>query len=91
MDGFYNKGICVSEDISVIVFDDLENSQYLTSGLTTIRQKRSLKGQKAVEMLLEIIGNPNLSRNEELLSLHLVERGSVQLIADLESRQGKWR
>lgn len=82
MSGFYNRGIRVPEDISVIGFDDLEISQYLTPGLTAIRQQISLKGQKAVELLLEIIGNPDLSRKEEVLPLQLVERGSVKVLED---------
>jgi len=80
MKGLYDLGVKVPEDISIIGFDDLEISQYLTPGLTTIRQQISLKGQKAVELLLKHIENPNLSKQEEILPLQLVERGSVRRI-----------
>ena len=43
--------------MSIIGFDDLEISQYLAPGLTTIRQQISLKGQRAVELLLEHIAD----------------------------------
>lgn len=80
MKGLYEAGLRVPEDYSVIGFDDLEISQYLTPGLTTVRQQISLKGQKAVELLLKHIEDPTLSKQEEILPLQLVERGSVRKI-----------
>ena len=68
------------DDISIIGFDDLEISQYLTPGLTTVRQQIPLKGQKAVELLLKHIQDPNLTKQEEILPLQLVERQSVRQI-----------
>ena len=76
--GFYEAGRRVPDDISIVGFDDLEISQYLTPGLTTVRQQISLKGQKAVELLLKHIAQPDLTKQEEILPLQLVERGSVR-------------
>jgi DNA-binding LacI/PurR family transcriptional regulator len=59
-------------------FDDLEISQYLTPGLTTVKQQISLKGQKAVELLLKHIEDPALPKQEEILPLELIRRGSVK-------------
>ena len=78
--GLYEEGLRVPEDFSVIGFDDLEVSQYLTPGLTTVRQQISLKGQKAVELLLKHIEDPALTKQEEILPLQLVERESVRSI-----------
>lgn len=78
--GLYEAGKTVPEDYSVVGFDDLEISQYLTPGLTTVKQQISLKGQKAVELLLKHIENPSLPKQEEILPLELVERGSVKKI-----------
>ncbi len=78
MKGFYEAGVKIPEDISIIGFDDLEISQYLTPGLTTVRQQISLKGQKAVELLLRHIAEPNLTKQEVILPLQLIERGSVR-------------
>ena len=78
--GLYEEGLRVPEDYSVIGFDDLEVSQYLTPGLTTVRQQISLKGQKAVELLLKHIEDPTLTKQEEILPLQLVERESVRTI-----------
>ena len=47
---------------------------------TTVRQQISLKGQKAVELLLKHIEDPALTKQEEILPLQLVERESVRTI-----------
>lgn len=78
MKGFFEAGKTVPDDYSVIGFDDLEIAQYLTPGLTTIRQQISIKGQKAVELLLKHIEDPTLPKQEEILPLQLVVRGSVK-------------
>ena len=78
MKGFYEKGVRVPDDISVMGFDDLEISKYLTPGLTTVKQEISLKGERAVELLLGGINDPGLSKQELVLPVSLVERGSVR-------------
>lgn len=76
--GLFEAGKNVPSDYSIIGFDDVEISQYLTPGLTTVRQQISLKGQKAVELLLKHIEDPSLPKQEEILPLQLVVRGSVR-------------
>ena len=80
MKGLYDAGCRVPDDYSVIGFDDLEISKYLTPGLTTVKQQISLKGQRAVELLLKHIEDPNLPKQEEILPLELIERGSVRKV-----------
>ena len=53
----------------------------MTPGLTTIRQQISLKGEKAVELLLKHIEDPTLPKQEEILPLQLIARGSVKKIS----------
>ena len=48
-------GCEIPGDVSVIGFDDLEFSAYLRPSLTTIRQPMDDIGQKAAELLLEVI------------------------------------
>ena len=79
--GFYEAGKRVPEDYSIIGFDDVEISKYMTPGLTTIRQQISLKGEKAVELLLKHIEDPTLPKQEEILPLQLIARGSVKKIS----------
>lgn len=76
--GFYEMGIRVPEDISIIGFDDLDISAYLTPGLTTIKQHISLKGERAVSLLVQNMADPNMAKAEEVLPVRLVERASVK-------------
>lgn len=78
MKGLYENGKKIPEDYSIVGFDDAEASRYLTPGLTTIRQQISLKGQRAVELLLKHIEDPALPKQEEILPLQLVQRESVK-------------
>lgn len=76
--GLFEAGKRVPDDYSIVGFDDVEIAQYMTPGLTTVRQQISLKGQKAVELLLKHIEDPALPKQEEILPLQLVTRGSVK-------------
>lgn len=80
MSELYRRGVKVPDDISIVGFDDLEISKYLTPPLTTVHQHISLKGKKAVELLLEHIEKTDLPKQEEVLPLELVERGSVKAL-----------
>lgn len=77
---FYEQGVKVPDDISLMGFDDLEIAQYLTPGLTTVKQHISAKGEKAVEMLIRNINEPELTKQELILSVSVVERESVRKI-----------
>ncbi len=76
--GLFEAGKLVPDDYSIVGFDDAEISQYMTPGLTTVRQQISLKGQKAVELLLKHIEDPSLPKQEQIIPLQLVVRGSVK-------------
>ena len=82
MKGFYEKGVRVPDDISVMGFDDLEIAKYLTPGLTTIRQEISLKGEKAVDFLINNIKVPDLTKQEQILPVSIIERGSVKQLGE---------
>ncbi|MCY1714378.1 LacI family DNA-binding transcriptional regulator [Caproiciproducens galactitolivorans] len=75
---FYERGLRVPEDFSVIGFDDLQISKYLTPGLTTVHQDISRKGERAMELLFQSIEDPNLTKREEIMAVNIVERGSVK-------------
>ena len=78
MKGFYEQGVQVPEDISIIGFDDLDISKYTTPGLTTVKQPISAKGERAVEILIENIENPKMEKVEEVFPVKLIERQSVR-------------
>ena len=78
MKGFYEQGVSVPNDISIVGFDDLEISKYLTPGLTTVRQEISQKGEKAVELLLDNIQDADMTKREVIIPVSLSRRESVR-------------
>lgn len=59
-----DKGREVPGDISVMGFDGIELSQYLTPKLTTIRQDRERIADRSVELLIESIGEEKAASHE---------------------------
>lgn len=51
----YRKGLKVPEDISIIGFDDQEESAFCTPPLTTVKQPACEMGRAAAEVLLKLI------------------------------------
>lgn len=78
MKGLYDAGVRVPEDISVMGFDDLDIAAYLSPGLTTVKQHISLKGERAVELLVQNMADSTMKRVEEILTVEIVERESVR-------------
>lgn len=80
MKGLHNLGMNVPDDISVMGFDDLEISRYLVPGLTTVKQDISLKGEHAVEILVKNMNDPDMDKQDEILTTGLTQRDSVKRI-----------
>ncbi len=74
---FQQNGISVPKDISIIGFDDILISQYVTPGLTTMRQNSFEKGRCAAEILMSDIEEELHDTKSILLEPELVERESV--------------
>jgi LacI family transcriptional regulator len=75
---FWDAGLRVPEDVSVVGFDDIQAAAYLTPRLTTVRQPLRQMGETAAKQLLERIANGN-GRCPQLISLapELVVREST--------------
>ncbi|MGW8249837.1 MAG: LacI family DNA-binding transcriptional regulator [Anaerolineales bacterium] len=65
-------GLHIPQDLSVIGYDDIEVAEYL--GLTTMRQRLYDSGQRGVELLLEILHNPNAKPKCEVMPTELIIR-----------------
>ncbi len=73
----YRAGLRVPQDISVIGYDDIELSQYLTPPLTTIHQPKEDLCKQAVDVLLERIHGADDQPRLITLEPTLVQRESV--------------
>ncbi|OOF65457.1 substrate-binding domain-containing protein [Rodentibacter sp. Ppn85] len=74
------QGLQIPEDISVIGYDDIELSGYLSPPLSTISQPKAELGKLAVELLLQRIKNPNEPYQTLTLSPTLKLRESIKNI-----------
>ncbi|MCK8146650.1 LacI family DNA-binding transcriptional regulator [Citrobacter sedlakii] len=70
-------GLRVATDISVIGYDDTEDSACFIPPLTTIRQDFALLGQTSVDRLIQLSRGASTGGNQ-LLPVTLVERKTVQ-------------
>ena len=66
--GFHDLKISVPEDYSVMGYDDLYFSEYLTPGLSTVRQNIYGRGQSAVKLLIDQIENKNSQQGQNIIS-----------------------
>ncbi len=69
-------GIRVPEELSIVGFDDLASSSFLTPPLTTIRQPMREIGVRAVNLLLSIIESMDVP-HQQTLEFTLMVRGST--------------
>lgn len=85
MQAFYEGGLRVPHDISLVGFDDIPQVSLVYPQLTTVRQPLEQMGRIAVNLLIEQIENPgNLDRaiRRVTLATRLIERESSQRIAE---------
>ncbi|WP_258014477.1 substrate-binding domain-containing protein, partial [Listeria monocytogenes] len=74
------KNLHIPTDLSVIGFDDIELSEYMTPPLTTIRQPIYGIGEIAAELLLKNLQNPTEKLENRLLDISLINRSSTKSI-----------
>ncbi len=70
-------GAQAPRDISVVGFDNIEVCAHLSPALTTIRQPRTLIGERAAGLLLDLIGGGTGEGIEGLVEVELVVRDST--------------
>lgn len=76
----YDLGISVPDQISVVGFDDIFFSPFMPVSLTTVRQDLELKGQAAVDLLLNQIQGEEPESNHIILPVSLKVRNSTKMI-----------
>ncbi|PWD52595.1 LacI family transcriptional regulator [Serinibacter arcticus] len=71
-------GLRIPEDVQVVGFDDTEEAQFATPGLTSVSPSRNLIAVTGVELLLERIAGHDGPPRLVVPPFALVERGSTQ-------------
>ncbi|MGL5379193.1 substrate-binding domain-containing protein, partial [Clostridium sp.] len=73
-----DNGVNVPNDISVIGFDDLYISKFISPKLTTISQDILLKGRVAAKLVIDTIEGNSIDSKEIILPVSLIKRDSVK-------------
>ena len=77
MQGARDLGMKLPEDLSMVGFDDMETSSFVTPSLTTIRQPAYEMGRLGASLLLQHIQNKSYRPVHRILETKLVVRGST--------------
>ncbi|MFC6091270.1 LacI family DNA-binding transcriptional regulator [Saccharothrix lopnurensis] len=77
IEGLADAGVPVPARVSVVGFDDIDISAYVTPKLTTVAQDLVGKATSAVDRLLDVAGGGQRPTAPLVLDVHLVERGST--------------
>jgi DNA-binding LacI/PurR family transcriptional regulator len=77
LSAFHENGIEVPDEISVIGYDGMPESEFYQPSLTTIYQDFAALGEMSVEFLLRMINQPGTSPPRFILRPVLVPRKST--------------
>lgn len=80
MDFCRSKGIRVPRDISIIGIDDARIATLCDVQLTTVRHPHQLMGEKAAQIMLELINSPETKQKDYVFKPKLIVRDSVRKI-----------
>lgn len=79
-----NFGLTVGKDISVVGYDGMKISQFLSPALTTYKQDADSMGRQATAQLISLIEKPNLTFNEVMtIKGNLVINSSVAKLSSI--------
>lgn len=90
MHAIYEQGLHIPEDIAIVGFDDVPQTQVIIPALTTIRQPHEEMGSKATEMLIDRLEGKDEQINQVIFSTTLVIRqscGALRKDATREDRE----
>jgi LacI family repressor for deo operon, udp, cdd, tsx, nupC, and nupG len=75
--GFTDKGFKLPQDMSIVGFDDMDVSRYCIPPLSTIAQPAEKIGEKAAELLLQLIEGKQPETEEYILPYEFIIRESI--------------
>jgi len=78
MEAVRDRGLRIPEDVSIVGFDNIPQSEHVSPQLTTIEQPLAEMGREATRRLLALISNPDLPLTRIELPTKLVVRASTQ-------------
>lgn len=76
--GLTELGVFVPDQVSIMGYDDIFHASFMFPSLTTIRQNIYLKGQQAINLLLQQIKGKEVTNKQIMLPVELVIRNSTR-------------
>jgi DNA-binding LacI/PurR family transcriptional regulator len=73
-------GLRIPDDLSVVGFDNIRESEFLVPALTTINQFIDEMGYVAIEMVVKLVKGDDLETNLLKVSTQLVVRKSCKAV-----------
>lgn len=70
-------GVKIPEQLSIVGFDNIQESNLVTPGLTTVDQSPIVIGRKAAELLFELMENKQVEVKDFTFEYHLMIRDSL--------------
>ena len=80
-------GLKIPEDVSIIGFDNVPKSEWVSPPLSTVHIPKTDMGERAVDLLIKRIENPDKSLELVLVGTHLVKRESVKNVHENKLRK----
>ena len=66
----------IPDDMAIVGYDDIPPASYCYPPLTTVRQPMQEVGRLATKLLVEMIQEPDMDRQETLLKPYLIRRAT---------------
>lgn len=71
------RGLRVPKDISIVGYDDWEGAKFFKPALTTIKPNLEKIGPRAIDLMLELMENPDMQPKETAIEPELIIRSST--------------
>lgn len=78
-------GLKIPQDVSVMGFDNVPKSEWVSPPLSTVHIPKTSMGERAVDLLMKKIENPDKTLELVLVGTHLIKRESVMNITKEKS------
>jgi LacI family transcriptional regulator len=77
-----NSGLRIPEDVSIVGFDGMDESEFYNPSITTVKQPKKLMAEMSINLLISLI-NGELENKHILLDTNLIERNSCFDLSDV--------
>jgi LacI family transcriptional regulator len=74
----FNRGISIPKDLKLVGYDNIMFSELITPSLTTIEQPVENLGKLAVDVILDILNDRRIMKNDIVLPVELIERDTTK-------------